>query len=48
MTISRRDAARGVTLVEVLIVVALIALLAGSVMLGPGLLESSTCAPRPR
>ncbi len=41
MTLSRRDAARGFTLVEVLIVVALIALLAGSVMLGPGLLKST-------
>lgn len=32
---------RGVTLIEVLIVVSLIALLAGGVMLGPGLLRSS-------
>jgi general secretion pathway protein H len=36
-----RSAARGLTLVEVLIVVSLIALLAGGVMLGPGMLRST-------
>lgn len=36
-----RRHARGLTLVEVLIVVALIALLAGGAMLGPGMLRSS-------
>lgn len=37
----RRGRVRGLTLVEVLIVVALIGVLAGTVMLGPGLLRSS-------
>jgi general secretion pathway protein H len=36
-----RRAQRGLTLVELLIVVALIAVLGGSVMMGPGLLEGS-------
>src|SRR5690606_35270391 len=38
---ARRAHARGLTLLEVLIVIALIALLGGTVMLGPGVLASS-------
>ena len=39
--VRRRRSERGLTLVELLIVIGLIAILAGSVMMGPGLLQGS-------